>query len=194
MPNGKRIPLWAPIPGYPGYVASPNGYVRSLDRLAGADGASPRLVVGRILAPCINKQGYQTVKIMDGHWKSRKSEGVHRLIASAFLGPIPEGACIDHVNRNPSDNRLRNLRIVPMTANGLNREATGCSRTRDGKWWARMQVNRQCVTIGIYETKERAEIESKKARERYINSVTIASGRLLYTIGKAKADQPRKES
>ena len=33
------------------------------------------------------------------------------------FGAIPEGMVIDHINRNPSDNRIENLRVVTQSAN-----------------------------------------------------------------------------
>lgn len=36
----------------------------------------------------------------------------HRLVYEAFNGPIPDGHDIDHINGNPSDNRLENLQCL----------------------------------------------------------------------------------
>ena len=43
-----------------------------------------------------NKKGYGRVRI------SRRLFFAHRVSYTAFIGPIPEGMCIDHLCRNPS--------------------------------------------------------------------------------------------
>ena len=42
---------------------------------------------------------------------------IHRAIWETFVGPIPEGYEIDHINGNRSDNRLCNLRCVSHKEN-----------------------------------------------------------------------------
>jgi hypothetical protein len=44
----------------------------------------------------------------------------HRIIWELFNGPIPEGMVIDHINGDPWDNRLENLRMVTPKANNQN--------------------------------------------------------------------------
>lgn len=59
-------------------------------------------------------QGYLVVKI------NKKFYRVHRLIAETFL-QNPEGKpVVDHINRNPSDNRLSNLRWATVSENTEN--------------------------------------------------------------------------
>jgi hypothetical protein len=43
--------------------------------------------------------------------ESRKCAFVHRLVYEAFVGPIPAGERIRHIDRNLSNNRPENLRI-----------------------------------------------------------------------------------
>lgn len=50
--------------------------------------------------------GYKRVSIRG------KKYLAHRLVYEAFVGPIPKGFEIDHINTNPSDNRIENLRLV----------------------------------------------------------------------------------
>jgi len=42
---------------------------------------------------------------------------IHRIIAERFIGPIPPGPVIDHVNHNRLDNRRSNLRVVSNEEN-----------------------------------------------------------------------------
>lgn len=58
--------------------------------------------------------GYRQVRIAGKDYK------VHRLVAETFIGLIPEGYEIDHINRCPSDNRVENLRIVTKHENRCN--------------------------------------------------------------------------
>ena len=46
-----------------------------------------------------------------------KGRTVHTLVAEAWIGPKPSGYEIDHVNSNPRDNRLVNLRYLTIADN-----------------------------------------------------------------------------
>lgn len=49
--------------------------------------------------------------------KPKKKICVHNLVAKVFLGEIPEGYLVDHINNNPSDNYVTNLQIVTVAEN-----------------------------------------------------------------------------
>lgn len=49
--------------------------------------------------------------------KPKKKICVHNLVAKAFLGEIPEGYVVDHINNNPSDNYVTNPQIVTVAEN-----------------------------------------------------------------------------
>lgn len=59
-------------------------------------------------------QGYLVVKI------SHKFYRVHRLIAETFLQNPENKPVVDHINRDPSDNRLSNLRWATVSENTEN--------------------------------------------------------------------------
>lgn len=50
--------------------------------------------------------------------KPKKEICVHNLVAKVFLGEIPDGYVVDHINNNPSDNYVTNLQIVTVAENG----------------------------------------------------------------------------
>lgn len=86
--------------------------------------------------------GYQRFTFYNGGGlSSRRAVSVHRLVLLAFVGPCPPGCEADHVNRDRSDNRLVNLRWLPMPANrrrsnrrrALNSEAVKVMRYLRGR-------------------------------------------------------------
>lgn len=64
---------------------------------------------------CTSHRRYPTVRI------GGKDFSVHRLVVETFIGPIHKGLEVDHLNRNPADNRLENLRICTHSDNCRNR-------------------------------------------------------------------------
>lgn len=82
---------------------------------------------------------------------------MHRRILDA--GPDD---CVDHKNRDRSDNRRENIRICDRSKNMMNRGAwgvispKGVSLTKEGRYRARIQFEGRPVTIGTFETAEDA--------------------------------------
>ena len=65
------------------------------------------------------KDGYRVVQV------GPKTHKEHRIIYEIHHGPIPEGMVIDHIDRNPSNNNIDNLRVVSQTTNMFNRVGKG---------------------------------------------------------------------
>ena len=115
--------IWKPVVGYEGhYEVSNLGNVRSVDRTVVYKTGQTRHYKGRPLK----------LKPSHGYWRvelSRNSKPtcfqVHRLVLSAFVGPLPEGKEVCHNNGNPGDNRLENLRYGTKSENNLDRVKHG---------------------------------------------------------------------
>jgi hypothetical protein len=93
---------WRGVPGYPNYQVSRRGEVRSLKR-------------GKLLAQVAGKRGYLLVNLYrDGRPKNFL---VHRLVATAFIGAIPEGWQVNHKDGDKHNNDVDNLEIVTAEQN-----------------------------------------------------------------------------
>ena len=104
--NKKKSEVWKKIEGYDNYEVSNKGRVYSL--------STNRILIGS----CSN--GYQRVALRCD--KKPKQYSVHRLVVSAFSGPIPSGYDVDHINGIKSDNSLDNLRACTHKENMQNED------------------------------------------------------------------------
>lgn len=92
--------IWKPVPDWPEYEVSNLGKVK---RVAAGSNA----VIGRILKPQPLGAGYICVNLSARG--TRKKMLIHRLVASAFLGP-PGDFEVCHWDGDPKNCRLDNLR------------------------------------------------------------------------------------
>lgn len=74
-----------------------------------------------------NKLGYKLLRcrLQDGKWTVAL---VHRIVALAYIPNLENKPTVDHINRNPSDNRVENLRWASRLEQSLNRDVVVNSR------------------------------------------------------------------
>lgn len=72
-----------------------------------------------------NDKGYSHVKLYKGGKGKFKSKSAHRLVLEAFVGPCPEGLQCRHLDGNPSNNKLSNLKWGTRKKNMADREKHG---------------------------------------------------------------------
>lgn len=125
--NQPITETWLPIPGHEGsYEVSDQGRVRSLDRRVPCDHGATRKVRGLMLKPSVTEgSDYARVNI------SRKPRNIHHLVMLAFVGPLPEGMVTRHLNGDPLDNRLVNLRYGTYAENSADMIRHGTSFQRN---------------------------------------------------------------
>lgn len=109
--------VWKPVVGYEGYYeVSDIGRVRSLYF---------RKI--KMHKQYINKQGYCVVWLALN--AKQKVFQVHRLVYNAFKESLKEGLVIDHIDGNPLNNTLSNLRQITQRENtqaGYDRKRITC--------------------------------------------------------------------
>lgn len=100
--------IWLPVVGY-----EDRYHVSSLGRLLSLKfkrGSRPGFILSNM-----GRSGYLYVPLCDG--SAKKTKLLHRLVASAFLGPCPVGLQVNHKNGVKSDNRIENLEYVTRSEN-----------------------------------------------------------------------------
>ena len=67
----------------------------------------------------------KTIKVSIG----TKGYRCHRIIWEIFNGKIPTGMVVDHIDRNPFNNKISNLRLITVSENNRNRSKTVTCKT-----------------------------------------------------------------
>lgn len=99
---------WRPIPGHPGYEASSEGEIRSVERVVTYVNGRQRRFPSVVLKTRMGHH-YPVVAIGTGG-RYRGSHPVHQLVAAAFHGVRPDGMHACHNDGNIWNNRPSNLR------------------------------------------------------------------------------------
>jgi len=112
---------WRPIAGFHGYEVSSLGRVRSWKR-----GPKPILLAQSVSC----KSGHLKVFLFTPERDStsrptRRIRRVHRLVTEAFIGPLPTGMETRHLDGDPTNNALTNLRYGTHSENQLDAVAHG---------------------------------------------------------------------
>ena len=110
--------------------------------------------------------------------RNDRSNGKHKLLLlHRELMKPQDGEMIDHINRNPLDNRRCNMRIVSQKKNQENQKIskknlsgfTGVYWNKHAsKWMAYICHNKKVIYLGLYNTVQEA-VEARKQKELELN-------------------------
>lgn len=145
-----------------GYLAHPDGTIKSVDRWMNGPHGEMRLIKGKILKPIKDKNGYLVVTLSkDNKGKTYK---VHRLVAQTFL-PNPDNLpCINHIDEDKTNNRVENLEFCTYQYN--NAYGTRIEKIKKklrGRFLNRKDTSKSVV--GIEPTTGKVVIEFPSTRE-----------------------------
>ena len=124
-----------------------------------------------------NKLEYINVKI------NKKDYKLHRIIYKYFnpdwdITDNSRNNLIDHININPLDNKIENLRVVNHSQNMRNRNKfKNCSSKYKGvywdkkfnKWGAQITINYEKKYLGLFDNEEEAHLAYKKEYDKLMN-------------------------
>lgn len=103
--DGKE---WKTVPAFPNYMVSRNGEIYNKK--------TKKTLVGSY------RNGYIRISI------NGKNYSLHILVYNTFVGEIPKGYVLDHINGIRDDNRVCNLRCVTQSENMQNAQRNGHKR------------------------------------------------------------------
>lgn len=120
-----------------------------------------------------HNQGYFLVGIKGKRYLT------HRVIWEMHNGAIPVGFEIDHIDRDRSNSKISNLRLVTRTQNngnqskqeGTSSQYKGVCKMRNGKWQAYIKKNSKKIHLGTFQTEELAAEVYKKEALVYFNGI-----------------------
>jgi len=150
---------------------------------------------GGTMKPVENNMGYPRV-LLRGRGKPRNLL-VSRLVATAFIGEIPEGYVVHHIDSNPKNNRIENLEIISFREN-LSSERTIKSKLPTGvkagstsnTWQAGIYFHpeRKYINLGSYRSIGKASLAYQIALELIecpdiiVDSIIIKQAMIDYKI------------
>lgn len=108
------------------------------------------------------KGNYIIATVPNGTRASNEKIHLHRLIAGYYESDLN----VDHINRDPLDNRKCNLRITNMQTNATNRSNTGVVRVPSGRYQAHVTRHYKPIYIGTYDTYD----EAVEARRQFVEN------------------------
>lgn len=119
----------------------------------------------------VNNWGYKRLRFM------KRDYLCHRVIWTLVHGPIPSGSEIDHIDGNPLNNRIGNLRLASRGQNASNRcsHPGGTSGVRGvykhtcGRWAAQIKHAGKVKYLGLFDKVE-------DARAAYVTAATKMRG------------------
>jgi hypothetical protein len=117
------------------------------------------------LAGNVRRDGYVAIGFRGRVFK------LHRVLFLHYHGYLPRE--IDHIDGNPTNNRISNLRPVTHAQNTRNAKLRKNSRTGvknvrcrgNGRWEVRLRVDGRCVSFGCFASLADASAAAKQARE-----------------------------
>ena len=152
--------VFLPICGYENHFVSNFGNIKNSK-------------TNRILKLRNDKKGYKLINLSKNG--KLKTFYIHRLVGKAFLENPDNKSIIDHIDNNPSNNNVKNLRWATPKDNSCNRDKTKTNTSGFKgvtyhkplkKYKAAININGKLKYLGVFETAEEAsKAYEEKAKE-----------------------------
>lgn len=130
---------------------------------------APRAQVGNLAGTHRKATGYRFIQL-----PGFPQIGAHRLAWIYVHGAIPDGMEIDHIDGNPSNNAIRNLRVATSRQQKQNKRVQSNNRSglkgafyhaahKGKKWRSQIKTERGLIFLGYFHTAEEAHAAYARA-------------------------------
>ena len=120
------------------------------------EGTFTRIKGSKKKCGCVNN-GYLTIEFKGKPYRA------HRIAWFLHYGEQPP-YIIDHIDRNRSNDKIENLRVVTDSENRSNAPFIGVSKRPSGKFRARIMHNGTRLILGTFDTFEQARAVYRSAK------------------------------
>ena len=152
--------IWKDVKGFENcYQISNKGNVKSKELtvvMSWLKSAPTRIKKSKVLVKSIKDNGYEVITF---YVKRHYQKYVHRLVAEAFIGNIPKGFTVNHIDGNKANNVVENLEIITYRQNTNHYQNT---------------KNKSSKYAGVY---------FNKARRKYVAMIRQPKGKKIYLGG-----------
>jgi hypothetical protein len=169
----ENTEIWKSVSNYEGlYEVSNMGRVKSVERIVEMNGF--KKLKKELISIGFKNKKYLAVRLYKN--SIHRDFKVHQLVAMVFLGHTPDGTTkivVDHINDNPKDNRLENLRLLTNRENVSRRGGTSkyvgvCWNKENKKWQAEIYFNKKKKFLGSFDNEESAFFSYQNALKQTI--------------------------
>lgn len=160
------IELWKPIEGYEGlYEISNLGRVKRLERYT-YDSIGRKQSFKEMLIKLHKDSNHYYLKVNLYKNGVGKPFYIHRLVYETFVGEIPEGMQVNHIDENKENNRVDNLNLMTPSQN-IN--------------WGTRNAKVSAALRGKPKSPE-AVAKSVAARSKQVEAIDKITGRVVYVF------------
>lgn len=157
------VEMWVPVGNFPRYMVSNHGRVKNIDENGRRHRGQEMTDDGFFVSQSRNKKGYMVCHLYKPDQKALVT--VHRLVAQHFVPNPDELPYVDHIDMNPVNNHVSNLRWCTNSQNMRNTRPLANSTSRfkgvcwdksRSKWRAQIKIDGKHRNLGQFENEEDA--------------------------------------